>query len=225
MKVNFSIFFVFISILLFSQNDTTYWDLQSDSLNRVIKNGYFVLKRNNVIVAEGNYENDRAVGIWKDYYESGHIEIIAEYSSQNGRSDYSGLYKDFFESGKIKTEGRYKIPESDSIECVDCYDLVNCLECYNSVNNRKIKSTTNWPLKDGVWKEYYENGVLKTYGVYYFGLHETRNINAIEGRTTKAGTSGCEYLKHKDWNYYDEKGKLIRTEYYYKGILVGEETF
>jgi antitoxin component YwqK of YwqJK toxin-antitoxin module len=225
MKINFSIISVFISTLLFSQNDTTYLDVQSETMNGVAKNGYFVVKKNNVVISEGNYENDRAVGMWKDYYENGNIEMIAEYSSQFGRSDYAGTYKDFFESGKIKTEGQYLILDNDSIECVNCYDLVNCLACYDSVNYRKIEFTKNWPLKDGIWKEYYENGVLKTFGVYYLGLHETRNVMAIEGTEVKATTSSPIYLKHKEWNCYDEMGKLIRTEYYYKGILVGEETF
>jgi antitoxin component YwqK of YwqJK toxin-antitoxin module len=183
------------------------------------------MKNNNKIISEGKYDNNLPVEIWKYYFENGKIETIVEYRSNKGRSDFSGIYIEYYSNGKIKTEGRYKLLENDSLECVECYDVTSCIECFNSINSRKIKKTTNWPLKDGIWKEYYESGNLKTVGSYYSGVHETQNVNTIVGTKFKSLSLGCQYLKHKEWKCYDENGNHIRTEYYFKGILIGEETF
>ena len=44
-----------------------------------------------------------------------------------------------------------------------------------------------------VWKEFYENGQIKTIGVYLNGLQEG------------------------EWKTYDEKGKIIKVENYKEG--------
>jgi antitoxin component YwqK of YwqJK toxin-antitoxin module len=216
MKILFNIFIIFKGLGCFGQIDTIYIDFEKmDTLNR-FKDGYHIYKKNDRILSEGFYLNERPVGIWKDYFENGNIQEIAEYSSEYGRSDNSGIFNEFYETGILKIEGYYKYPDNDSTECV---------ECYNFRDYRKITyAESKWPIKIGIWKEFHPNGKIRTSGNYYSGIHEYHNKSILErGKSRGVISVGCEYLKHGEWKIFDENGQLVKIEYYVKGIFIGEE--
>jgi antitoxin component YwqK of YwqJK toxin-antitoxin module len=217
MKILFIIFFISIKIGSFGQVDTIYIDIEKSDTVNIYKDGYYVKMKNHKILYEGLYLNNSCVGIWKYYFENGNIQEICEYKADEfGKSNYSGRFSEFYETGILKTEGYYKYPENDTVECV---------ECYYFRDPRKIEySESKWPLKIGIWKEFHPNGKIKSSGNYYSGIHEYHNKSILErGKSRGVISVGCEYLKHGEWKIFDENGQLVKIEYYVKGIFIGEE--
>lgn len=223
MKVIIFILLLPIFTTCFSQVDTIRLDSKKlDSINNVYKDGYHIFKNGDKIIEEGNYKDNCAVGTWKYYYPEGMLKSIINYICvYHGRSDESGQYIEFYKTGQIRLEGTYL--KNDSIECVECYDPME--------NNKKIQwSEYAPPLKTGEWKEYYENGKLKSIGKYYQGIHQTFNTEYLKNESPAdiskiaISTISVDYLKDNNWKYYNVEGRLIKTEYYRRGLLIGEET-
>jgi antitoxin component YwqK of YwqJK toxin-antitoxin module len=190
------LFFLFYSLDSFSQNDTIIVDSKNVEKNiDEMKDGYYIFKNQEIILKEGTYKDKCAIGTWKFYYENGNLELLVDYTcSKNGNYEECGRYIEYYVSGQIKVEGNYEKLISDSIECV---------QCYNEIELKDVEWAISQPsLKIGFWKEYYENGKLKSIGKYYYGVHQTFNKNWQNGETWFATTLGTEYLKENEWNYY-----------------------
>lgn len=140
-----------------------------------------------------------------------------------------GKYAEYYKNGQIKTTG----------------ELNNCLYETNYMkiiaggcgvgNNSKIKKGN----KHGEWKDYYENGILKSKYNYHCGLrqgnffyyHENGNVDFIDfytadkemgtqefyenGLLEKISTYSYEYSEHDG---HDLK-RTLETEYYEDGSL------
>jgi len=221
-------FLLLLSFSCNSQTDTIRLNYKDIDTTTIHKDAYYLFYKNDTLIEEGVYKNNYNVGTWKYYYSNGRIESIVDYAYYENRIDYSGQYKEFYESGGIKTEGNYKKSNNDSVECVLCYRHGSGYEKYDWAEN-------NPPIKVGEWKEYYENGKLKSIGEYYLGVHQSfmirseENLDSITGEPTGVKllllVLGNEYLKDGEWNYYNENGFLIKTEFYIKGTLVEVEIF
>lgn len=90
---------------------------QSDTLNFTDENGkkqgYWIIygkdKKNpnycdSCVIEEGNYNDNRKNGIWKNYYPNGNIKSELEYL--NNRPN--GIFKTYYENGQIEEEGNWK---------------------------------------------------------------------------------------------------------------------
>lgn len=223
MKRIISILLLFNSSLCFSQTDTIRWDYQKlDSIINTYKDGYHIFKKGNKMIKEGNYKNNCGFGIWKYYYNEGNIESLVEYiCTGNGRSDENGKYIEFYKSGQIKSEGRYQKTKNDSVPCIQCYEKDQL---------KKIEwAEFSTSLKVGEWKEYFENGKIKSIGKYFAGLHQTFNTawrkEDSNGMKIGIGTIGTDYLKDGEWKTYNDAGNLLKIEYYKEGTFIGDETF
>jgi antitoxin component YwqK of YwqJK toxin-antitoxin module len=84
--------------------------------------------------------------------------------------------------------------------------------------------------RKGEWQEFYESGRLKAVGRYK-GIHETHHVawpkpSGLGGPGVfTPGDLSEEHLKDELWKYYDEQGRQVKEEYYYKGMMVSEETW
>jgi antitoxin component YwqK of YwqJK toxin-antitoxin module len=199
-----------------AQTDTMIWtESKPGPVDQKYADGYHVFFKKGVRIKEFRLKDGKIDGILKNYYDNGHPKEIAElkcYYNHN-ISYHSGIYKEFYESGKLKLDGNYEI--ADSVTCVSCFDLTE---------NKKISKAQSHSNRVGVWKEYYENGKLRASGSYN-GIHET-NFMKIPKPTGEMGPGvfipgdySEEYMKDKNWNYYNEKGELIREEFYFQGVL------
>lgn len=56
------------------------------------------------VAEEGEFQDGKKVGIWKQYYPSGKIKSEVEF--KNGRP--SGTFKNFYENGQVEEEGTWK---------------------------------------------------------------------------------------------------------------------
>ena len=129
-----------------------------------------------------------------------------------------GFYYERYATGQIKVEGAYLW--QDTIVCVTCYK-----EWSNSFSNYSVEHL----MRVGEWKEYYEDGTLKSKGSYY-GIHEVYGVHwpMRYGESSNGlvpGDAEIQYLKDKYWYYYNAAGNLIRLEYYYMGMLASIEVY
>jgi antitoxin component YwqK of YwqJK toxin-antitoxin module len=214
------LFLSIISILsifrLVAQVDTInldYSEFYSD--HKKYTDGYYIIKKNGVKIKEFKLINQKAIGVCKDYYDNGNLKLISEFAYFQHIFCYNGIWKEYDESGKLKTEGSYRF--ADSIECISCYEPYH--------NNIKTKAYSH-SERSGEWKEYHENGQVKAIGCYK-GIHEI-NSTHIPKKMDGVFIPGDyfeEYLKDKYWKYYNEKGELIKEEYYFKGMLCDVKTY
>lgn len=169
------------------------------------------------------YDRNRMVydtlKMWTDEGKLYHIEA---YTSAGYTSiDY------WIETGKISEYGKYEISKTTSNMVVydsatfDKYTVKNCgldETCYT---------------RTGVWKKYHKNGALASEGKYLPWAFSV-SIPARDSMGVSVPFENMSFdilpetnymmfksfLKDGTWNYYDEKGTLIRKEAYKNGLLV-----
>ena len=222
MKIKLAVILAFLILKTIGQVDTMTWDYSKLQLiNQKYTDGYHIFKKNDIKIKEYRLVNGKLDGTLKDYYDNGNPKAITEFRPYYNYniSYYAGIFKEFYESGKLKLEGKYE--HADSIECVSCFDLYL---------NKKTTKAQSRSKRIDLWKEYYENGQLKSIGLYN-GIHETHYIHYPKP-TSKMGagvfTPGDyseEYLKDKSWKYFNDKGELIKDEFYYQGILCSVQEY
>lgn len=165
---------------------------------------------NKMIEGVGVFKNGYAEGQHFIFYEEGELHRIVNYQ----KGIYVGDYIEYYTNGNIKLQGKYDYFESDKL-----------LPYYKT--------------KVGVWKSYYENGQIKEEQSYYSKpLKREKNIQ--EEYTTSDGlfddtkyftetdlphgildeSSYKRNVKHGRWNYWNEKGELIKVESYDKNKLL-----
>ena len=150
-------------------------------------NGYWKnYYKNGNLKSEGNRENFLLDSIWKFYSEDGFItkEISFKENIKNGKfkvygdsgillSEYmivndtlNGQYKDFYPTGEVKKEGTYKngILEGITKELAQEDGRVITVSTFNQgyledeeyINRKDVEGN-----KQGVWKEFHDNGKVK----------------------------------------------------------------
>ncbi len=158
------------------------------------------------VKAVGKYSNGYKIGDWKFYYRNGKIEQIGTFLKNEKpdgdwkwyyddgklwREEYydngleNGLMTEFSDSGTVIAKGRY----IDGLEDSAWVYLLGDVKVEGSFKDGK---------RDGMWKYYYDNGIL-----------------SFEGKFVDDNQDG----KH---SYYWNNGKLREEGYYIMGKREGE---
>ena len=153
---------------------------------------------------------DGKLRVFRNYYEDGAVERIFKITGSKGSEmsiffpdgknksliEYVGeiivKQQDFYPNGKLEYE------EENSKDGDILWKKISYFENGNIDNSLEV---TNKGKKLFRQREFYESGKIKVDGEMKFNK----------------GLS--DYQKDGIWNYYDEDGKLIKTEKYYKGQL------
>lgn len=156
------------------------------------------------------YYVDGSIKVFKNYYENGQVERNFT-STDPRRSKLEIFYEDGKPRSKVEyfegnTQNQYDFYRNGLPEFVEENDKeVQFLYKRNSYYENGTPASTfeliDKKSKKYIKKEYYENGRVKE-----------------EGNMFLRKEMG-DYLKEGTWMYYDEKGKVIKTEKYYKGEL------
>ena len=178
-----------------------------------LKNGYFKVwfpafnKKTYYLKKIGLFENNQEKGLQTTYYENGKIEMIYEF---NNRSK-NGYFQKFFDNGNLMENGKY-INDSKQGNWKFWNEAGILVRDCNYKNSGLF----------GIYFKYHSNGKLKNKGFYTFqtGKIKIHEINPDTGETDLVIIDTNE-LSVKDgiWEYYDNNGKLIKTEKYIKGEL------
>ena len=153
---------------------------------------------------------DGFIKIFKNYYENGQIE--RSFVSTDPRRSKMDIY---YEDGKVRSniayfegnpQNQYDFFRNGSPEYIEENDkniefLFKRNSFFENGSPESIFELVDKKTKKYIKKEFYENGRVKEEGSMIF----RKDLG--------------DYQKDGVWNYYDDKGKLLKTENYYKGEI------
>ena len=164
-----SVFFYLISLTLFSQNETVWYDANWNETtkdnasfyrNDIVKKGngywftdYYMSGAKQMEGLSLKKEEEFYDGKVKWYHENGNAFQVVNYS----KGILNGKRQVFYENGKLESESMYKNGKRHG----------SWKELYEDGKTKETGSYENGQ-KEGTWKTYYENGKLKTEGKYVF---------------------------------------------------------
>ena len=169
---------------------------------------------------EGNFKDDKPVGVFKYYYESGALKAVVD-NKPNSKLSFVKMY---FENEALMSEGSYWDQKKDSIwinynergELVSAEsyvdDKLNGKKIIYYLNDQleagkmNILSITNYEndLRHGNFKEFYPSGKVKLTGKY---VHGERVGEWIEYYNTGQVMTRMRFKRDvlHGWTYYYDK--------------------
>jgi antitoxin component YwqK of YwqJK toxin-antitoxin module len=194
------------------------------------KQGYWeATDRNGKLVYRGYFKNDKPVGEMTRYYPDGGVRVIMVYdeTSEKARARF------FWQNGEPAAEGNYVHTKRDSIWVYYSYytKTVSNKTAYTA-GKRNGSSLSFYPdgeiaeevwwkedMKDGVWKQYFENGRLKLSAAYRNGKLEGEIITYYpDGKKETEGKYRQDVPDGK-WVHYLNDGKIASTIEYVNGQI------
>lgn len=204
-----------------------------ENINRVDKNGlkqgkwkYFF--EDGRVKLEGIYRDDKRNGYFKEYDDKGMLVDIAKYVNDERQMEAPELAKldvvtDYFPDGKVKTVASYKdnVPEGIRRD----YDTTGQVIAAYTYSRGKIISEgiiDDEGVKDGPWKEYYENEQLKAEGVYNLGNRVGQwKFYHPNGSLEQEGAYNSQGNPEGLWKWYFDDGTVLREESFRNGLSDG----
>ncbi len=207
--------------------------IDRENINRVDKNGlkqgrWKFFYDDGKVKLEGIYRNDKRNGYFKEYDEKGMLIDIAKYLDDIRQEEAPELVKldvktDYYPNGKPKTVASYKgnIPEGIRRD----YDTAGRVIAAYTFSNGKIISEgiiDDEGVKDGTWKEFYNDGQLRSEGLYSLGkrigrwrfYHQNGSIEQEGNYNNQGNTDGA-------WKWYYDTGIVLREESFRNGLSDG----
>lgn len=180
------------------------------------------------VKTEGVYRDDKRNGYFKEYDEKGMLTDVSKYVNDIRQEEVSELVKldvrtDYYPDGKVKTRASYKgnTPEGIRREYAQTGEVV---AAYTYKNGTLIGEgiVDDEGMRDGPWKEFYEDGQLRSEGVY-------RNGNRIgkwrfyhpDGALEQEGNYNNQGNTNGLWKWYYANGLLLREENFLNGNSEG----
>ena len=197
-----------------------------------LKNGLQKTYREDVVVKEENYVNDRLQGFTREYYMSGNLR--AEIPFVDGKEKGEGF--GYEEDGRVTTLFTYKAGVLTRKQRVNRFDETGLKQgiWMSFHKNRQVSEEGPYVngLKHGYWKYYQPNGNLKRVEKWVMGelqqdAAEVAKIEIkreIDPKTGKLAFKGA-YRNGKAEGVhrrYDEEGNVIESKIYNDGILLFE---
>ncbi len=178
---------------------------------------------------EGTYVDGKKDGYFKTYTESGSLITIEKYISDVLQTDAPELAKletqvKYFPNGRVQSEGPLKNGKPFGVhhEYNEEGQVVKA-EIYDSGRVMAEGILDTLGLQQGEWKEYHENGQLKSQGKYLNGLkvgpwkYYYANTKVFE--TGKYDNQGRQQGK---WMWYFDNGKVRRESNFFNGQEDGD---
>jgi len=224
--IKYSIIFLFacsISIIGFGQPIN-----QKDSNGK--KTGLWKTKyENDSIKSVGYYKAGKAVGLWSYYYDTGELMAYMEHLTDGITINF----KLFDPSGPRIAEGLYVNNKKDGPWM---YYGVDSSKVFDEVYSNGVKTGEErvyYPKtgalyqatqykngkKNGYWKQFYSNGILKTDAHFVNDTLQGKTIYFHESGKKQMEGVYVNALRHGEFYIYDESGKLIDTLHYKNGVL------
>lgn len=218
--------FIFLIFALYSLNVISQTKHEDGPYKEYYENG--ILKK------EGYYKNDNKFSTWKDYYETGQLKKIYTFDKE-GQS--SGIEENYSINGNLISET--KPAKGGGLLHKRLYDNGNIHIAYNLIPSEN----KNRFIKNGGYKEFYDNGTIKIESIYtnnelslfwkqfYITGEKEWEVGYLNGykqgvykqyyKNGKLKTEGLHDLdlKSGDEKRYDSIGNLINTLKYKDGNL------
>ncbi len=183
---------------------------------------------NGVIRLEGEYKNDTKHGYFKEYSEDGNLLLTSKYIDGILQEDVAELVKleiktEYYSDGNVKIVASYKndVPEGIRREYSQEGEIIKgYVFKKGSVVGEGIIDEEG--IKDGPWKEYFNNGDLKSTGTYDKGkrIGEWKFWHP-NGQMEQIGSYNNDGKEAGTWAWDYPTGDLLREASYYNGMIDG----
>ncbi len=177
---------------------------------------------------EGEYKNNLKNGYFKEYSKAGILLTTSKYIDGILQEDVAELAKldiktEYYPSGNVKIVASYKddVPQgvrrefSEDGEVVAGFIFKDGILLGEGIIDEE-------GLKDGPWKEYYPNGVLKSIGTYHTGKRiGDWKFYYPNDQLEQIGSYNKDGKADGAWTWYYATGDLLREETYFNGMIDG----
>ena len=207
-----------------------------ERINRKDRNGlrqgrWKIFFPSGLVQLDGVYRDDKKNGYFKEYDENGQLLSVKKYVNDVEEKEAPELASlsiktDYYPSGKVKTVASYNgdVPQGVRREYDETGKITSGYVFHkgNMVGEGIIDEEG---IKDGPWKEFYDDGTLRSAGTYDKGnrigdwkfYYENGKIES-QGKYNKKGNPDGT------WRWYYDDGTLRREESYIAGLEEGEYT-
>ena len=184
---------------------------------------------NDGLFYEGQFKDDKPVGVFKHYYETGELKSLTDYSEATVRS------KVFYPKGSLMAMGNFIDRKKDSIwTYFDEVGWVSMRENYKE-GMREGESTSYYPdgsvaiettyLKDkenGSFVHYYRNGNKEAEGNNLGGEYNGEYIYYYDnGKKMHSGEFNLGKRNGK-WIFYNTNGSIKNITQYRNGVVASD---
>jgi antitoxin component YwqK of YwqJK toxin-antitoxin module len=152
---------------------------------------------------KGELVNGKKQGEWKTFYLNGKRQAVAHYNNDT----LQGQLITYYPNGNRQAKGYYnKGVQVDSL-----------LRYFENGKLSSAEFNDSLGLGQGVFKIYHTNGKLGQLGKMKNGLLDDTSRTYFESGRLKAIQIYMDKHKSGRWLYYNEAGKLVKTELYKNG--------
>jgi uncharacterized protein len=204
-----------------------------ENINRLDKSGlkqgkWMFFHENGNLKEEGEFKNDLKHGYFKSYASNGTLLSTAKYVDGILQEDVAELAKldikrEYYPSGQIKTIASFKDDVQQGIRreySPEGKIVAGFLFHKGIIVGEGI--TDEEGIRDGLWKEYYINGQLKSIGLYDAGKRiDDWKFYYANGQLEQTGYYSKEGKPNGSWTWYYMTGDLSREESYSNGLRDG----
>lgn len=184
---------------------------------------------NGKVKQTSEWRNGILNGFVKNYNENGDLLTVEKYTNGIIQPEATEIqvYEiryDYYENGKIKIIGSYKNDQADGIrreydedgKIIKGYIFRNGFLIAEGIIDEK-------GLKQGIFKEYFENGTIQAEGKYL-------NSNPTgpwkyyypDGTIEQEGSYDSKGNNMGEWTWYYNNGQVLKQENYENGLLEGD---
>jgi antitoxin component YwqK of YwqJK toxin-antitoxin module len=183
---------------------------------------------NGLVQLEGKYANDLKDGFFKEYDESGKLLATSKWVEGELQENAAELVRldivrDYYPDGSVMTMQTFRNGVAQGVRR-DYDENGNIVSGAFYKDGEKVGEgiTLEDGVRDGVWKEFYNNGVLRGEGVYEKGVKVgVWKYYHPNGQLEQTGEFDKKGRLKGTWVWYYPSGKVLREENYRSGLLDG----
>lgn len=183
------------------------------------------------LIYKGEFKNDKPVGNWTRYYESGQVKAKIHYIE----STDSAFVKFYDKRGNKISEGHYLNEQKEGKWTYFSDNRIISEE--NFVNGKKhgvsrkyypsgeIFSETEWKngKKEGKYEAFYKRGEPYMQCKYSNNMRNGLCLVRFKNGRIEMEANYLNNLRDGEWKFYNEEGDLLYTLQYDKGKLLNPE--
>ena len=202
-----------------------------DAKSNILDGQYIAYFSDGKIKTKGDYVNNKPVGIWEYYFESGALKMKGEMQDEG-----AGMWVYFFEKGNKNMEGRLRNGKRDGnwrfyyeyggLKSVGNFEEGKRIGKWLYYNeNTTLKAEAEYKNNRGYYTRHYESGAVKAKGLNVDGKSDSTWVYFHENKHQKATGNYEQGIKEGLWKYYHENGTLASEGEYLAGIENGKWIF
>ncbi|MBU2652136.1 MAG: hypothetical protein KKA81_14495 [Bacteroidetes bacterium] len=177
---------------------------------------------------EGTYKHGIKHGYFKEYDESGGLISAAKFQEGEKLTNVQELKPldvktEYYPSGKVKIQATYKDDKPEGVwreyneegEIEKSFIFKNGVVIGEGIISEKGE-------KNGFWKEFFDNGILKAEGNYDKDIRTGKWVFYHDnGKIEQTGVYDDTGKPEGDWRWYYPSGLLLREETFRNGLSDG----